>query len=524
METQSENVTLLSHQDVDDFLMQDQPNLNNNSTCAAMVILGYYDMPWVTIPCDMTLGNAGFICEVSKGGNIQYISNDVNLKLELTAYDYICPSSWTLINMTCVLILQQPMKSKIIGGDMMATMNDILMDRALWMYINIYLIYHNPRLHLKSKSGNEACALWQLESNKNIFLPKHLVQKQINCSYPLGIPMHKQTPIPEIHTCHPGHFRCHDGLCISNLYQCDGHAQCEDHADESDCEPICFNVTLPTSKKQQNLEIFTLSDIWCKSKNCIAATCRCNHKWFQCRSGGCIQFSFVCDGIAHCSDGTDESPCYEENAAATAYDIPLTTAKTFHRYQCSNWTLPCTPSENSCFPVDKLCVFERDTSVSPLFCSNAGHIMGCSRLECPGMFKCATAYCVPFYMVCDKVIDCPDGDDEERCDVLMCTNLFRCSKEDTCLHLYRIQDGRPECSVTGEDELDFHLVPCPPPCQCKGYVISCEYQGLLLIPSFPIPIKVLLFRGNKLQSLDDIFTNVYFTKLLKLDLSRNLLR
>ncbi len=61
-------------------------------------------------------------------------------------------------------------------------------------------------------------------------------------------------------------------------------------------------------------------------------------------------------------------------------------------------------------------------------------------------------------MARDKAIDCPDGEDEARCDVLKCKNLFQCSKEQTCINLHRIQDGRPECSVTGEDEFAFHLV------------------------------------------------------------------
>ncbi len=522
METEYENISLSSHQEVEHFLMRHQPRLSNNATCAAMVILGYFDMPWITVPCDLTMRNSAFICEVSKVGNRHLILDSNNLKLELLAYDYICPSYWTMVNMTCVSILQHRLPPLILPEGMMAATTDILMERSLWMYINIYIIYHMPRFSLKSKSANGYCALWQLKSNKTTFLPKHLEKKQINCSDNMGIPVHKQTPIPEIHTCHPGHLQCRNGPCISNLYQCDGSGQCTDNTDETDCEPICFNVSLPDKEKQTNLEDLAFSNTWCRSENCTPFTCQCNRKWFQCRSGGCIQFSFVCDGTVHCSDGTDELYCYEENDARIK--LPLIPTTTVHQNECSNLTVPCTPFENSCFPVDKLCVFERGTNRSPSFCSNAGHVRGCSPLECPGMFKCATAYCIPFYMVCNKAIDCPDGEDEAKCDVLKCKNLFRCSKEQTCINLHRIQDGRPQCSVTGEDEFAFHLVPCPPPCQCRGYVITCESQGLMLIPSFPIPIKALLVRGNKLQSLDHIFESISYSGILQLDVSQNLLK
>ena len=34
--------------------------------------------------------------------------------------------------------------------------------------------------------------------------------------------------------------------------------------------------------------------------------------------------------------------------------------------------------------------------------------------ECPDMFHCPGAYCVPYNRVCDGVIDCPYGDDENH--------------------------------------------------------------------------------------------------------------
>lgn len=36
---------------------------------------------------------------------------------------------------------------------------------------------------------------------------------------------------------------------------------------------------------------------------------RCSETQFRCGDGGCISFSLLCDFVAHCVDGSDESSC-----------------------------------------------------------------------------------------------------------------------------------------------------------------------------------------------------------------------
>ena len=39
------------------------------------------------------------------------------------------------------------------------------------------------------------------------------------------------------------------------------------------------------------------------------ALTNCDYKKFPCHNGQCIDYSYVCDGINYCSDGSDEDYC-----------------------------------------------------------------------------------------------------------------------------------------------------------------------------------------------------------------------
>ena len=76
----------------------------------------------------------------------------------------------------------------------------------------------------------------------------------------------------------------------------------------------------------------------------------------------------------------------------------------------------CDYGSSECFSADRICTFERDIYGDPVHCSDTEHLRYCASHQCPDAFKCDGSYCIPVHMVCDTILDCPDGDDEAGCE------------------------------------------------------------------------------------------------------------
>ncbi|XP_052092912.1 low-density lipoprotein receptor-related protein 2-like [Mytilus californianus] len=78
-----------------------------------------------------------------------------------------------------------------------------------------------------------------------------------------------------------GGFVCDDGICIGQKYVCDGHPDCYDKSDETECVHGIISRGSPNE--------------------------RCDQVGFyRCASGECIPLHSVCDVRSSCSDGSDE--------------------------------------------------------------------------------------------------------------------------------------------------------------------------------------------------------------------------
>ncbi len=100
-------------------------------------------------------------------------------------------------------------------------------------------------------------------------------------------------------------------------------------------------------------------------------------------------------------------------------------------------------------PDTEKCIYDRKNS--------SQSVSHCLFYECPYYFKCSNTYCIPHKYVCDKVYDCPEGDDEtqSKCDNLICHHMFKCISAAHCLHPHKICDGFKDCAddtLYGEDE------------------------------------------------------------------------
>ena len=133
---------------------------------------------------------------------------------------------------------------------------------------------------------------------------------------------------------------------------------------------------------------------------------------------GCIQFI----------------PDYQEPICLDVYNTQIlwepNRLTQFNQYpsQCHGESLLkplCDYGSSECFSADRICTFERVIYGNPVHCSDTEHLRYCASHECPDAFKCDGSYCIPVHMVCDTILDCPDGDDEVGCDELSVRGMFR---------------------------------------------------------------------------------------------------
>ena len=93
---------------------------------------------------------------------------------------------------------------------------------------------------------------------------------------------------------------------------------------------------------------------------------------------------------------------------------------------------------------------------------------------CPGThFRCPQpVYCMPVFLRCNGVKDCPYGEDELSCQSVLCPGYYRCRASSVCLHPSHVCDGVPQCPQR-DDELLCNAS-CPSVCQCQGLVYVCH--------------------------------------------------
>ena len=118
------------------------------------------------------------------------------------------------------------------------------------------------------------------------------------------------------------------------------------------------------------------------------------------------------------------------------------------------------------------------------------------------MFKCLTTYCIPTYLICDGVHQCPNGEDEQSCERFTCAGLLRCRYDNVCVHPSDICDGHQHCLMSGDDERFCNITMCPTECTCHGSAIRCQGglpSTLTLAPYFKYAMLRQIHVHSKFQ-------------------------
>ncbi|XP_063960931.1 G-protein coupled receptor GRL101-like [Lytechinus pictus] len=115
----------------------------------------------------------------------------------------------------------------------------------------------------------------------------------------------------------------------------------------------------------------------------------CPKDFFRCTEGQCISTSFLCDNINHCEDNSDELGC--------------------HYAPCREDEVPCEFDRNICIASTKICDLIQD-------CPYETDETDCD--EEPSLFPCYSGRMLPKSAVCDGMVDCIGSsyEDELKCD------------------------------------------------------------------------------------------------------------
>ena len=94
-------------------------------------------------------------------------------------------------------------------------------------------------------------------------------------------------------------------------------------------------------------------------------------------------------------------------------------------------------------------------------------------LACPEThFQCPDhGYCLPAFVRCNGVNDCPGSEDEHDCDGYTCPGYYRCRGSKVCLHPDHLCDKDPQCPQSDDEE--FCDMACSQQCVCYGLAFTC---------------------------------------------------
>ena len=126
----------------------------------------------------------------------------------------------------------------------------------------------------------------------------------------------------------------------------------------------------------------------------------------------CVKRSTLCDGQRDCVDGIDEDSCF----FSTVTKIRRSPPPGLFRFT----PLSSTGKDQSPFDITPLPA-----------AGDASNSSSCpeTHFQCPG-----DGYCLPVFVRCNAVYDCPGREDEAACGSYSCPGFYRCYASNVCVH------------------------------------------------------------------------------------------
>ncbi|XP_053677992.1 putative vitellogenin receptor [Anopheles nili] len=266
-------------------------------------------------------------------------------------------------------------------------------------------------------------------------------------------------------SCGSHEFQCDNGSCIPASDHCNDKQDCADGSDETGCDYFLCKAPFWYRCKHESTCI-SASSRCDKQKDCFGGddeeNCdnyeaphkapSCSKSEFTCTDKACIPADFVCDGIEHCLDGSDETiGCLDIESKCKGF-----LCRNKHCLTTSSWVCDGT---DDCG--DK---------------SDEEHCLNECTLEY-GKFECHNNHtCIDIAMVCNGVDDCGDGSDEaSSCQSGAC-KLLKCDPHG-CKNM---PDGKAVCICDRGFKFDASSGKCQDVNECERYGL-CS-QGCINTP------------------------------------------
>ncbi len=291
--------------------------------CRALLFVQPAEPLILDIPCDLRIPDAFFVCErQTKNPSIPLRNRTVTAA--------VCPREWVAVDGDCYTLYKLNLTAGVVE-DKLCQNGEIVSygNRTQFRPLRSEIQYSQPNhivtflaLWLENKKSRvvllngvlEKPASWQkyivvrlpqLSENIAASPLSILTRMSINltsfqrissqASHVFCRTSHNQAN----NSCETKQYTCGDGTCILDIYQCDGIFHCQDGSDENACRPFCH------AKQGNDMNVTnSICPELCKAPSCV-----CDGMYFQCRNGGCVRWSRVCDCKRDCQDGSDEQSC-----------------------------------------------------------------------------------------------------------------------------------------------------------------------------------------------------------------------
>ncbi len=494
--TFSEHILLSNHMDACTFPMK-------YTKCTAVNWVNFAWPIWVSINCDQKIGTT-VVCQHKRVTNASSLQNLQKVKYPTEG----CPKPAFKQNDTCnkfqwLSFEMFHMKSRKLSESRSPNVQMIgFLLKAIATTIFLPIFSDNFKMYIVPKRY-----LYTLVYEKHPVPCVHFSAFVVSVVKHSVLIRHKSANL----------FHCSDTSIISSLGQCDGTCDCNesDHSDESSCD----HHTNGFSPDQ----LFACHAMYYSSHDGRCHT----YKFGSSFSGFGSEEKFTC----HKSLALDHSlqkdfvvDCYPKGEDEFALKQLLQGNK--HFYCNKSGQIPCREGHFICFEVYDICKYKLNKALKLYPCRRGEHLQECKQVECNMMFKCQGYYCVPYSYICNGRWDCPNGEDELAIHGCQqngnCQYFFNCKTSHICIHMSSVCDNLTDCP-NEDDEFACSLahVPCPLPCQCLTFAVTCSNISAFvkfeeqIFSFFVVSIQFIALHWVVLPSLHNIM--ILKLLLVKLD-------